>query len=94
MFHRVDDYTQLDSPRFYRLAERLVHYDGAVRHALAAELERRSAAPLPGPRAAAAPISEGPPLPAGAVVVDPETMARMAEEGSGGMNFPSIEIKR
>lgn len=36
VFHRVDDWRQLDPPRFFRLAERLPAYQGAVRAALAA----------------------------------------------------------
>ena len=36
VFHRVDDWQRLDSPRFFRLAERLPAYNGAVRAALAA----------------------------------------------------------
>lgn len=49
MFHRVDDFTTLPSVRFYSLASRLAHYDGAVRHVMTlalAELEREEPARL------------------------------------------------
>jgi DNA-binding IclR family transcriptional regulator len=38
VFHRVDDFRALGSVRFYSLASRLPHYDGAVQHVLAAAL--------------------------------------------------------
>lgn len=36
VFHRIDDIRAVPSSRFYRLAEQLPHYDGAVRHVLTA----------------------------------------------------------
>lgn len=84
VFHRVDDPMQLDSPRYFRLAERLVHYDGALRHALAAELERRSPP---------APVQPGA-APAAAVTptnLSGAALAAMTDHQSQGGNFPGIE---
>lgn len=39
VFHRVDDWRELPSSRFFAWAERLPHYDGAVRHLLMAEMQ-------------------------------------------------------
>lgn len=36
-FHRVEDPMAMDSPRYFRLAPLLVHYDGALRAALVAD---------------------------------------------------------
>lgn len=47
VFHRIADPMQLPSSRFFQFAERLVHYDGAVRHALA--VEYAAAGPPPPP---------------------------------------------
>lgn len=33
-FHRIDDMYAMASPRFFRFANRLVHYEGAVRAAM------------------------------------------------------------
>lgn len=43
VFHRVDNFRSLPSVRFYALASRLVHYDGAVRHVLTSVVERQRA---------------------------------------------------
>jgi hypothetical protein len=45
VFHRVDDFRVLGSVRFYSLAARLPHYDGAVRHVLTAVVEREPQRP-------------------------------------------------
>ena len=39
VFHRVDDYLEMDCLRFFRLAYQLVHYQGALR----AQAEKNSA---------------------------------------------------
>lgn len=43
MFHRVEDWRRLPSSRYFSLAERLVHYQGAVRALLVAEQEPQAA---------------------------------------------------
>lgn len=49
VLHRVDDPMSLDSPRYFRLATRLHHYEGAVRHALLRDHPpQQQAAPAPG----------------------------------------------
>lgn len=40
MFHRVDDWTQLDSPRYFRLAALLPYYSGAVQTAVRVDLQK------------------------------------------------------
>lgn len=82
VFHRVDDPMQISSSRYYRLAERLVHYDGALRHVLATEREGQPAVAVQ---------QEGPPLPEGAVVVDLDTAVLMANDDP---SFPGIEYVR
>lgn len=40
MFHRVEDWTELDSPRYFQLAALLPAYSGAVQLALRAEMRK------------------------------------------------------
>jgi hypothetical protein len=56
--HRVDDIHTLTSERFFRLANRLVHYQGAVRDMVTARLGAESSgrtAPSPAVSASSAP---------------------------------------
>ena len=94
MFHRVDDpLTELDSARFFRMAERLPVRDGAVRAALLREAKREQAA-TPGPPPAPGPAAPIAGLPRGARVEqvdDPQVLAAMTKNQQG---FPSIAYKR
>lgn len=77
MFHRVDDWTTLPSPRFFRMAERLHLRDGAVRAARALTgREEVNTGPAPAPVAAA---PQQPDL-------DISTVAAMSQQPG----FPSI----
>lgn len=75
VFHRVDDPYRLPSPRFFRLAERLPAYKGAVAAALAAD------AP---PAQPVAPGSGGGPV----VLDDVRTVAAMtSDSGFPGIEY-------
>lgn len=82
MFHRVEDWRQLPSPRYFLLAERLVHYQGAVRAMLLADVQphRQPAATVPDSRPPEAP---GEPV---TMVDDIATLAAMSQQPG----FPSI----
>lgn len=45
VFHRVDDMYSLDAPRFFRLANRIVAYQGVLRLRVEAEARERQEAP-------------------------------------------------
>lgn len=50
VFHRIDDPAELDAARYFRLAELLASYDGAVRARFLTELrkkEEQNRAPAP-----------------------------------------------
>jgi len=71
-FHRVDDIYAMDSHRFFRLANRLIFYQGAVMATLARyAAQADDASPQPAAPAAA------PPSPVGAGVV-PSNRAALA----------------
>lgn len=78
---------ELGSSRYVELVELLIHYDGAVRHALAAELASAGQHSSTGP-SPQAPVHEGPPLPEGAVVVDLDTAVALANDDPA---FAAIE---
>lgn len=42
VFHRVDEFRDMDGPRFFRMANRLVAYDGVLRNRLMAEMQSES----------------------------------------------------
>lgn len=44
-FHRVDDIYSMDSVRFFRLANRLAYYNGAVAKKVTADLQELEASP-------------------------------------------------
>lgn len=58
VFHRIDDPSSLDAPRYFRLAELLPFYDGAVRHRFQLALieEARKEQPRPAPAGADAKV--------------------------------------
>lgn len=61
VFHRIDDIRTVPSSRFYRLAERLPYYDGAVRRVLTVALNtqpERPALSIVGSQATAAPVMD------------------------------------
>lgn len=50
VFHRVDDVDDMLAPRFVKLAKRLAHYEGAIRHW--AQHDQQPAPDSPAPRQA------------------------------------------
>jgi hypothetical protein len=84
VFHGIEDPMSMEAPRFFRLAERLVHYDGAVRHSMALALhEAREAGVVePEPRRE---LDEGSPARL-------EALAASSEAGHR-QGFPAIEYK-
>ena len=54
VFHRIDDVDQMDAPRFFQLARRLIHYRGALRDRLMEEAN--GSQPAPGVAGQAAPV--------------------------------------
>ena len=68
VFHRVKRPMRLGSSRYFLLAERLVHYDGAVRAALTAKAPAQPVAPDSG---------------GGPVVVDDVRAVAAMTQGSG-----------
>lgn len=97
MFHRVDDWRQMPSSRYFLLAEQLHHYDGAVRAVLRMEVEKNTPPQAPmGATAAGAPPAAA--VPHGAVVASPslptisgEALAAMTVD-DGGRGLPGIEF--
>lgn len=39
MFHRLDSLDDIEATRFISLAKRLIHYEGAIRHEIAYEMQ-------------------------------------------------------
>lgn len=85
MFHRIEDPKQLDSARYYRLAELLPSYDGAVRRAFERILyeaqQQKEGSPAPQARPARVATNAG-----------AEVLAAKSEAGSS--RFPSFEYRK
>lgn len=81
VFHRVDDWRELPSSRFFQWAERLPAYEGAVRAAFLAARAASATSPPLGP--AGEGVSEPPP-------VDVATLAAISDHPG----FPGIEYVR
>lgn len=82
VFHGIENPLSLPCSRFFRLAEMLPAYDGAVRNRLLSEARRAAAAGSPGEMLeyAAAPG------------VDASTLAMLSEQGGGG-DFPGFDYE-
>lgn len=75
VFHRIDDITALDGPRFFRLVWRLPAYEGAMRARLQAERDEQ-------PRQSASGVPLGPPPGSGSAEWNPGTKATLMADAS------------
>lgn len=93
-FHRIDDPMKLDSPRYFKLVDRLVYYEGAITAIARAEVEREA------PVTASEPSVQHTPRPQqrqrvgsqARRVDDVRQLAALTKSPGGGFQFPELEI--